>query len=68
MIGNLFGLMAGARVAAKCEAGRADAGALKLRPKSRDIDTLAKSDGAGEGNRTLVCSLGREEQTTTYPT
>src|SRR5216684_3838487 len=48
--GSLFGSMAGTRqvatraavsngVTAKCEAVRADACALKLRPKSRGIDT-----------------------------
>jgi hypothetical protein len=69
MIGNLFGLMAGARQIAKRAAVSPvsprnvklvarGAGALKLRPKSRGIDTPGKSYGAGEGNRTLVCSLG----------
>jgi hypothetical protein len=62
LIGNLFGLMAGARQVAKRAAispvsprnvklFRANADALKLRPKSRGIDTLGKSwSGRRESN------------------
>jgi hypothetical protein len=70
MIGNLFGLMAAARqiakraaisngVTAKCEAVRTDAGALKLRPKSRGIDTHGKKPWSGRRESNPRMQLGK---------
>jgi hypothetical protein len=70
MIGNLFGLRAGARqiakqaaisngVTAKCEAVHADAGAGVCNQKSRGIDTLGEKPWSGRRESNPRMQLGK---------